>query len=756
MSGRAAALGILVLALLVACATLATAQEPPPLPIAWETGGPPGGTLTGLTHGVIPDRYMLVAATQGGGIFTSDDQGASWTRSAGLTSYFITCITTSPHDARVLYAGVEAREDYIPIELRSKLVKSVDGGLTWFESSAGIKNDAEGRSIPGAIAVSTTDPTVVYLGCSAIFAPRFYKSTDGGATWTPSAAGHDGYSYAVCVSPADGDFVLSASDLGVFRSLDGAASWSFVGFSSSAVGALAILPAAPDVVLAGDASGIRRSTDGGLTWNPFPLPGSPTDRVNCFAFDPGTGNAYAGTDTQGVFVSGDAGASWSRIVGTGEPLREITCLAPVSRAMVAGLLAGTRVLGAYWSDDGGDWAWSSEGLWASHSRAIRILDNGRVLAGVLGLGVAYGPEGLSWTFATGMGPREAALDFCEVPGDPPWVYAGSDSGVLYRSVDQGASWTAIASFPGPITGIEADLQTPGRLYCAVWGDSFYVSEDGGATWAGHAFPNVGFVSVAANPLDGARVVLALHRNGWGLLRSVDAGQNWSVVSDHLPTNLAWDPSDTSYAYCAGGLDWGMWRSADGGATWALLASYPGGGGSSHVAVGREYGYVWGLKNGRGVYLSRTHGDAWLDASGDLVNRTFYALDSREVLPSALGAAGNIMAVLTTDGAGVWSALGITVAVPYGPPPIGSAGGPRLVAWPNPFRSGVELRASEPRAGPLDVRVWDISGRLVRRLSGNTGSVRWDGLDAAGRPVPPGLYFVRPVGGTMSTRVVHLD
>ncbi len=74
--------------------------------------------------------------------------------------------STSPLAPNVLFAGVESQEDYIPIELRSKLVKSTDGGRTWFESSGGIQNDFSGRSIPLAVAASTTDPNLVYAGCT--------------------------------------------------------------------------------------------------------------------------------------------------------------------------------------------------------------------------------------------------------------------------------------------------------------------------------------------------------------------------------------------------------------------------------------------------------------------------------------------------------------------------------------------------------------------------------------------------------------
>jgi hypothetical protein len=69
-------------------------------------------------------------------------------------------------------------------------------------------------------------------------------------------------------------------------------------------------------------------------------------------------------------------------------------------------------------------------------------------------------------------------------------------------------------------------------------------------------------------------------------------------------------------------------------------------------------------------------------------------------------------------------------------------GPQLWAWPNPFRTSVALGAPAP--GPATVCLYDNNGRLIRALAADRGtsSVIWDGRDAAGRAVAPGIYFCR--------------
>lgn len=66
-------------------------------------------------------------------------------------------------------------------------------------------------------------------------------------------------------------------------------------------------------------------------------------------------------------------------------------------------------------------------------------------------------------------------------------------------------------------------------------------------------------------------------------------------------------------------------------------------------------------------------------------------------------------------------------------------------WPNPFNPNTNIAFDLPRAERVSLRVFDVQGRLVRTLvNGQTPEgrkiVQWNGLDNAGRPVSPGVYF----------------
>jgi hypothetical protein len=97
--------------------------------------------------------------------------------------------------------------------------------------------------------------------------------------------------------------------------------------------------------------------------------------------------------------------------------------------------------------------------------------------------------------------------------------------------------------------------------------------------------------------------------------------------------------------------------------------------------------------------------------------------------------------------------------PPPPPPEALA----LAARPNPFSGETVVRYALPVAGRVDLTVFDVAGRLVRRLAGewqtaDVHSIVWGGRDRDGRAAPAGVYFLRlsAAGTSRTLRVVHLD
>ncbi len=168
----------------------------------------------------------------------------------------------------------------------------------------------------GAIAVSESDPNVIYAGmgesCVRLdvsYGDGVYKSTDGGQTWTHLGLADTRHIARIRIHPHNPDIVYVAAlghlfgpnqQRGVFRSTDGGKTWEHVLYKSADAGAadLSLDPNNPRLLYAaiwqvrrdfwsltsgGPDSGLYKSTDGGDTWtemtnNPG-LPKSSTTRA---------------------------------------------------------------------------------------------------------------------------------------------------------------------------------------------------------------------------------------------------------------------------------------------------------------------------------------------------------------------------------------------------------------------------------------------------------------------------------------------
>lgn len=76
--------------------------------------------------------------------------------------------------------------------------------------------------------------------------------------------------------------------------------------------------------------------------------------------------------------------------------------------------------------------------------------------------------------------------------------------------------------------------------------------------------------------------------------------------------------------------------------------------------------------------------------------------------------------------------------------------PRFSAFPNPFSEFIEIKfqlaESRSSSGNLELKIYDVSGRLVRDFgklaTSQSNQVTWNGTDDNGREVAAGIYFCR--------------
>lgn len=228
------------------------------------------------------------------------------------------------------------------------LWKTTNGGVTWFPVTDGQIHS----SSVGAVAVSQSNPDVVYLGMgetelrgNIMQGDGVYKSTDAGKTWRHIGLSDTQAISRIRIHPSNPDIVYVAalghpygpnSERGVFRSTDGGTTWKKVLFRNDRAGAvdLAMDPNNPRVLFAtiwdayrtpwtlssgGPASGFFKSTDGGDTWteitrNPG-LPKGILGKITVAVSGADSNRVYAlvEADDGGLFQSNDAGATWTLV-----------------------------------------------------------------------------------------------------------------------------------------------------------------------------------------------------------------------------------------------------------------------------------------------------------------------------------------------------------------------------------------------------------------------------------------------------------
>lgn len=175
----------------------------------------PDVILASLNHHV---RYPWdeVSGGPGTGLFKTTDGGDTWTdltRNPGLPEGVVGKIgvSISPPRPNRVYAIVEAPEGGV--------YRSEDGGATWEKTSG----DRSRRLFPASynhITADTEDPDVVYLQHMA-----FWKSTDGGRTFTVQPMEHSDH-HALWIDPNDSNRMIDGGDGGAAVTLNGGESWS--------------------------------------------------------------------------------------------------------------------------------------------------------------------------------------------------------------------------------------------------------------------------------------------------------------------------------------------------------------------------------------------------------------------------------------------------------------------------------------------------------------------------------------------------
>lgn len=392
----------------------------------------------------------LSSAASDGSVPPTAYADLSWRLAGPLRGGWATAASGVPGEPHTFYFGAAD----------GGVWKTTDAGRTWQPS---FQN--ESVAAIGALVVAPSNPKILYAGTGQVTTrwdvtsgDGVYRSMDGGATWQHRGLQESEHIGRIWVDPRDPDLVLVAAlghlhgpnpERGVFRTSDGGSSWTRVLFVDADTGAvdLAADPTTPDVLFA-------------ATWQArrFPWQAYFTPMIG-----PGSG----------IWRSSDAGKTWTRLSGHGLPTSVMgrigLAVAPGSRAQrVYATIAAEAESGLYRSDDGGlKWERVNPdgSISSDYFAALAVDPRNADTIHVMGRSIRTSLDGGKTLRYTRGSPGGDDYHFLWIdPDHPERRIAASDQGAVV-TLNDGASWSSWYNQPtGQFYRLATDDRFPYWIY----------------------------------------------------------------------------------------------------------------------------------------------------------------------------------------------------------------------------------------------------------------------------------------------------
>jgi photosystem II stability/assembly factor-like uncharacterized protein len=404
----------------------------------------------------------------------------------------------------------------------------------------------------------------------------------------------------------------------------GAQKWQRLGPEGGMV--MSLGTGAPGVAYAGTADGhVFASEDAGRHWALRGRAGTRTDAViSRLVSAPGeAGPIFAAVWYQeagaggGVFQSEDGGRTWKLAGLQGEAVRALEIAPGDPKELVAGTLSGV-----FRSNDAGK-SWErispagDEELRRLDSLAIDPRDGNVIYAGTFHLPWKTIDGGKSWMPAlAGLIDDSDIMSLRVDAANPERVYLSACSGI-YRSENQGGSWTKLQGIPYAARRTQAIVQDPGQprtLYAGTT-EGLWVTRDAGESWK-RTTPKEWDINsvVVLGGVNSQHERVLLGTEGQGILVSDDAGESFTAsnagFTHRVISQLAGDANQPrrllSLVQMSGTQ---LLESTDGGGGWAPISLTRGGTKRESAfdaeMVERVYGSPWGW------FVQLRSGQKWL-------------------------------------------------------------------------------------------------------------------------------------------------
>jgi photosystem II stability/assembly factor-like uncharacterized protein len=348
-----------------------------------------------------------------------------------------------------------------------------------------------------------------------------------------------------------------------------------------------------------------------------------------------------------------------------------------------------------------------------------VTTDSTLIAGTYGSGVYYTTNGTNWNYSTnGM----TNLKIISLTRSVNNVFAGSEAGGIYRSSDNGVNWTIINE---GLTSYEIHTMcsNAGNVYAGTNTGAFMTTNSGN-NWTLISTPQVGNIIYALTAYDNK--IIAASANG--VFITSNDGANWNNITNSIISYI-YHLTYFNNAVYAGSSAQGVYKTTNDGFNWIHLNSgLPGGKAVRAIFCESERIYA-AIYNSGGIYYLPSGGSSWIPANEGLTQLTCFTVASFNNYIYA----GTISGIFRRPKIEFSSVIKIDEIIPkdfY-----------LEQNYPNPFNPTTLIGLSIPKNNSfVKLTVYDFMGKEISTLVNEKLNAGKYNVDFNGENLSSGIYF----------------